>query len=284
MKQKTFLLMLVALACTANAFAAEAIKVLYITHLPGKYHDYKAQQAEFKKHAPTFANIDVTYQAENLEKTLSFMKQPEFAKGYDVIVYNICLAHNTDTDLAHNMIEQTRKHGVPALLVHCAMHTFWATFGTVDSRGAEKQPELKENWLAKNPDTPFPNWAEFSGLNTKKHDHQRPMLIRRAEPLHPIAADFPAEWKIIKDELYQNVEVMKTAQPILIAYSETSKKDHVIAWENTVADSSVVGITIGHGMETFTMPSFHDFLARSILYLGGKLGEDGKPLPGYAGK
>ena len=270
-------------ACLGT-YAATPVKVLYITHLPGKYHDYKAQQNEFIKHITNFANVDVTYQAENLEKTLAFMKTPEYAVNYDVVIYNICLAHNTDTDLAHNMIEQTRTHGVPALLIHCAMHTFWATFGKPDSRAAEKQPELKKNWLAKNPNTPFPNWSDFSGLDTKRHDKQRAMTIRRAEPVHPVAANFPAKWQITKDELYQNAEFKKTATPILIAHSVQDNKDHVIAWENKAGKANAIGITLGHGMETFTMPSFHRFLANSILYLDGKLGKDGKPIKGYSSK
>jgi hypothetical protein len=283
MKNKLPFLILSSLLLTSIAYSADPIKVLYITHIPGKYHDYKAQQAEFTKYVPQYAHVDVTYQAEDLDKTLAFMKQPEFAKGYDVIVYNICLAHNTDTDLAHNMIEQTRTHGIPAVLVHCSMHTFWATFGTPDSRGAEKQAELQKNWLSKNPDTAFPNWSDFSGLDTKKHDHQRPLTLRRAEPIHPIVANFPQEWKIEKDELYQNVDFKNTATPILIAYSETSNKDHVIAWENKAGKSTAIGITIGHGMETFVSPRFHRFLANSILHLSGNIGADGKAKAGYGG-
>ena len=256
---------------------------------------------EEKMQAATFANLNGETQVRVADIMTVRETAPHLVKGFDGRVRafvqiqqgcdhrcTFCIipfarGNNRSVPL-DAIIEQTRTHGVPALLVHCAMHTFWATFGTPDSRGAEKQPELQANWLAKNPNTPFPNWSDFSGLNTKVHDHQVPLTVRRAEPVHPAAKNFPAEWLVVKDELYQNVEFKKTATPIRIAYSTTSQKDHVLAWENKVGNSHTIGITLGHGMETFTMPSFHQFLANSILHLAGKLDAEGMPVAGFAGR
>ena len=42
--------------------------------------------------------------------------------------------------------------------------------------------------------------------------------------------------------------------------------------------------TIGHHNETMLEPTYLDLVTRGLLWAAGKLGEDGKPLPGYGAK
>ncbi len=254
------------------------LKVLYITHYPGKYHDYKAQTESIMGLLPKLANVEVTLKTENIEGTYKLLKAPDFAKGYDAIIYNLCMAHNEDMEMAHNMIEQTRTNGVPAVLIHCAMHTFWVSFGTVDSRKGKNQPALKKAWSENHSGVPFPDWSKFTGLNTKKHDHQRSYATKRATPLHPIVKKFPEGWVIDKDELYQNVEFHDTATAVLNAFSVESNKDHVIAWVNKVGESQVFATTLGHGLETFDQMEFHQLIANGLLFVTDRLTEEGDPL------
>lgn len=249
---------------------AEPVKVLYITHLPGRYHDYKAQMAEFKKHVPQFTEVEVTYQAGDHDATVAFLKTPDYAKNHDIIIYNICMAHSFDTEQAHNMIIQTAEQGKPAMLLHCAMHTFWATFGKPGSRESENTPRLKTEWKANHPKLDFPDWSKFSGLDTKHHDKQRELKVTRAEPVHPIVKDFKPEWTIKKDELYVNVDFKSTATPVLMSHSVQDNKEHVLAWVNQAGKGQVFGITLGHGMETFTDPDYHRVLANAIEFLTAK--------------
>jgi type 1 glutamine amidotransferase len=43
----------------------------------------------------------------------------------------------------------------------------------------------------------------------------------------------------------------------------------------------VFSTTIGHDNQTVEDPRYLDLVARGVLWACGKLGEDGKPLPGY---
>lgn len=266
---KTTILLLASLFAPV-LYGAEPVEVLYITHLPGRYHDYKAQMEAFKKHVPRFTEVEVTYRAGNHDETVAFLKQPDFARDHDIIIYNLCMAHSYDTDQAYNMIVQTTEKGKPAILLHCAMHTFWATFGKPGSREAENTPRLKTEWRAKHPRLDFPDWSAFSGLDTKRHDKQRELKVFRAKPVHPIVKDFQSEWTIKKDELYVNMDFKSTATPVLKARSVQDKKEHVLAWVNQAGKGKVFGITLGHGMETFSDPDYHRVLANAIEFLTGK--------------
>jgi hypothetical protein len=45
----------------------------------------------------------------------------------------------------------------------------------------------------------------------------------------------------------------------------------------------VFATTLGHDLKTAGMPEYHRLLANGLLWACGKLGDDGKPLEGYAG-
>jgi len=155
------------LLLTTHSFAEEpkAPRILYVTSLPGTYHDYVTQREIFQETANR-AGWDVTViigsyktlnqkgRASNNHKPgvrgtteessarykrimaeisaqkpwLERLKEKNYAKGFDAIVYNVCLAHVTDLEATANMIDQTRELGVPAFLIHCSMNTFWSTF------------------------------------------------------------------------------------------------------------------------------------------------------------
>jgi len=79
------------------------------------------------------------------------------------------------------------------------------------------------------------------------------------------------------------VKMMPTATPLLTAKSPLSGKVHTVAWVNTFANAKVFGTTLGHDMKTGGDPEYHKLLAYGILWVCGKLGDDGKPIDGYAG-
>ena len=54
---------------------------------------------------------------------------PDWAKGYDIVVHNECFADITDPAFIRK-ITAAHKSGPPAIVIHCAMHTFRAA--TID--------------------------------------------------------------------------------------------------------------------------------------------------------
>ena len=81
--------------------ATKAIKVLYVTHEPGKYHDQISQRSVFKKIADEqkwdLSVLSGTHH-EVIEKLASI---PKFADGYDVIVYNFYFAKCDNLDVLY---------------------------------------------------------------------------------------------------------------------------------------------------------------------------------------
>jgi hypothetical protein len=283
------LLSFVAAVPTAFAADAEPIKVLYITHIPGKYHNYKIQGKLFQKNLVQRANVKITYQGTNDKETLAFLNKKDFAKGYDVIVYNLCYAANGDLEMIQNIIDQTEKLGVPAVMVHCAMHCFWPT--SPKKTKAEKLKKSQDEWAKKHPDKPFPTWWKFLGLHTVRHDHASKVHWKRPAVVHPIAKSLPAEWSTPTDELYQNIEFPATSTAVLTAISshghpKGKNHPHAIAWTRLAGPKKarLFGTTIGHSTATWKESIFHDLLANGILWAADKLDEEGKPKEGYGPK
>ena len=125
-------------------------------------------------------------------------------------------------------------------------------------------------------------WRATLGLRSMSHDARRDLVIKNAQPEHPVMKGFPAVWPNPKDELYRNEKVWPTATSLGTAYSVESKKDHTVIWVNSYGKTRVFATTLGHGNDTMQNDVFLDLVARGLLWACGQLGEDGKPKDGYA--
>jgi type 1 glutamine amidotransferase len=233
------------------ADAPKRLKGLWTTG--GCCHDYKKHAPFLTEKIGQYANVGFTIVDE--PKTPGIFKDPDFAKDYDVVVYDVCYASEVDEKLIGNVVRSIEE-GKPTVVIHCAMHTF---------RDYKKD-----------------DFREAIGLTTKVHDGFRGFATKKAKE-SPITAFWPSDWTTPGDELYQNIKFWPTATPLLTAYSTQSKKDHVVAWTNEIGHGKVFGTTLGHNMLTVGQDSYHHLLANGLLWACGKLDEHGKPLPGYEG-
>ncbi|MFT5498079.1 MAG: hypothetical protein ACI9TH_003487, partial [Kiritimatiellia bacterium] len=126
MKIKQTLIWTAIMLLSASAFA-EKTKVLYVTHEPGRWHKYTPQMEIFKQIGEK-AGWDVTVMTGDHDSQIEKLRTKDYAKGYDAVVYNFCFAHSRDLEAADNLMDQTRVNGVPAVLIHCAMHSWWDTY------------------------------------------------------------------------------------------------------------------------------------------------------------
>ncbi len=296
---------------TTYSFAEEpkAPRILYVTSLPGTYHDYVTQREIFQETAKR-AGWDVTviigsYKtlnqkgvASNNQKPvvrgttkesiaryervmaeisaqkplLERLKEKNYAKGFDAIVYNVCLAHVTDLDATSNMINQTRELGVPAFLIHCSMHTFWSTFKYKD-----KQKKLMDEWKKKHPDRPFPNWGNFTGVASTGHGPNFPIETK-------VMIDHPATKGVVDGyitpptELYNNAYVTPDTVPLLRGTQKWERKQKdgttkkmesssVIMWVSPQGKSRVIGLTIGHGDADLRSEGFQRLLIDGVNWM-----------------
>ena len=120
---------------------------------------------------------------------------------------------------------------------------------------------------------------EFRGLQSSGHGAQLPISISFIDSGSPITKGL-MDWTTMKEELYNNVKVFDGAQPL--ARGKQGKSEFVVVWTNLYEGKTrVFSTTIGHNNQTVEDSRYLDLVVRGVLWACGKLGDDGKPLPGY---
>jgi len=246
------------LACFV-AFAAEAadqkkpakpIKALLITG--GCCHNYIFQSAALIKGVAKTVNVDWTVVNDGGTGTRGMIKlydDPNWSKKYDVVVHNECFANTADPKYIRK-ITKAHKAGTPAVVIHCAMHTY---------RAAE-----------------IDDWRQFLGVTSKRHDHQSEYAVKKVLPKHPIMKGFPEKWITPKDELYIIEKMWPNAKAPASSVSEKDGKEHPVIWTNRYGKARVFGTTYGHSDATFEAPVFVNVIARGMLWATGNIGGKGK--------
>jgi type 1 glutamine amidotransferase len=226
------------------------LKVLWCTG--GGFHDFKGLTPLLNESMQQYANVRF-----DVAGDYKAWAKKGFADDYDAVVYFFSF-HDKEAQPVVDNLAATIHAGKPALVIHGTLHAF-RELGT--GRDA---------------------YCEAIGLTSVAHDPKRPLATKKVTD-HPILRAWPDDWKTPSDELYQNIKVWPGATPLLTAYSETSKKDHVVAWVNQYGKGRVFGTSLGHDRETAAQDSYHRLLADGLLWACDKLDEGGKPKPGYAG-
>jgi type 1 glutamine amidotransferase len=256
------LLATIALLAAAAAPAADVkpLRALLITG--GCCHDYGKQKDLLKKGIEERANVEVTQVHTDDKSTKARFERYEkadWAKGYDVVIHDECSADVKDVPYVQNILN-AHKEGVGAVNLHCAMHCYRT--GTDD-------------------------WFQFVGIQSTSHGPQEPIAISFTDHSHPITLGL-GDWTTIKEELYNNVKVFPSAQPLARGKQVVKRRDgtekiedFVVAWANEYGKGKVFSTTIGHNNATVEDSRYLDLVTRGLLWSCGKLGTDGKPVKGY---
>ncbi len=174
---------------------------------------------------------------------ISLYDNPDWAKGFDVVVHNECFADTTN-QIYIRKITSAHRTGLPAVVIHCAMHTYRAT--DID------------------------DWREFLGVTSRRHDHQSRYPVKRAAD-HPIVKGIPDDWKTPMDELYVIEKLWPNAKALATSVSEKDGKTYPVAWINQYGKARVFGTTYGHSDDTFRDPVFLEYVSRGVLWAAGRL-------------
>jgi hypothetical protein len=108
----------------AAAEATKPLEVLYITG--GCCHDYDGQKKVITEGLASRARINCTVVHEggaSLDHKVSIYSKPDWSKGYDVVFHNECFSDVKDPAFLKKILAEHEK-GVPAVLMHCAMHCY----------------------------------------------------------------------------------------------------------------------------------------------------------------
>lgn len=235
---------------TSMAAAAEAQKPLRALLITGGCcHNYRFQSQQLTNAVSQSARVEWTVIHEGGTGTraqIPFYDRPNWGKGYDVVVHNECFADTRDAEYIRK-IASVHKAGLPAAVIHCAMHTY---------RAAE-----------------IDDWREFLGVTSRRHDHQSRYPVKLVEPKHPILEGMPENWVTPLDELYIVEKLWPKATALATTVSERDGKAHPVIWVNQYGRARVFGTTYGHSDDTFRDPVFLKLISRGVLWAAGRLEE-----------
>jgi hypothetical protein len=268
---KKFALLLIPAMAAAMTFSASAapdvkqLKALLV--LGGCCHDYKTQKDLLSAGIESRANIkvDICYSDEKGTKPMfTCYEKDSWAEGYDVIIHDECAAGIEDTAIINRILDPHRK-GLPAVALHCAMHSY-------------RINPLFRKPLEAGADGAM--WFDFLGLQSTGHGPQQPIDITYVDAESPITKGF-ANWTTGKEELYNNLAVRDTAKAL--AKGKQGNQETIIAWTQAYGEKKtrVFGMTLGHNNETVADAHYLDLVTRGVLWACEKIEKDGKAAAGY---
>jgi type 1 glutamine amidotransferase len=200
----------------------------------GCCHDYEKLAPHLSKtiseHVPI--RFDVKF-------NMDALTNKNFADSYDLVVYDFCFEEAEAASL-ENAFQATRD-GKPTVMIHCAIHAF---------RKSEKIAE----------------WEKLCGMRSKSHDPHQAFSVEKIDQKHPVAKDFPADWKTSGDEIYQTIEFLPGSVPLLKTKSPQDGREHIVCWVHQYGRGRVFATTLGHGLETAESPDYVRLLANGILW------------------
>ncbi|MEN8735506.1 MAG: ThuA domain-containing protein [Lentimonas sp.] len=224
------------------------IKALLITG--GCCHDYDQQRELIPAMVDlnTKLKVDWTILHQRTNKgdvLLDFYKNPNWAKGYDIVVHNECFAHINDDDYIANIL-QPHLDGVPSVLIHCSMHCY------------------REG---KNPEA----WWEFCGVHSPGHGPKHPFEVQITNPDHEVMKGM-SNWTTPKGELYFINKTYPGMTPLAESKSNKTGKMETNVWVNEYGpkQTRVFATTIGHHNETMMQSQYMELVTRGFLWAAGK--------------
>ncbi len=260
-------------AASAQAQAPKPIRILLITG--GCCHDYAKQKDILKEGIEKRLNAEVVQVHTDDKSTkppLAILGNPEYAKGFDLVIHDECAAGVSDEAVIQGVLKP-HLDGIPGVNLHCAMHCYRI--------GNAGEPAMA--------DTPHGLWFEYLGLQSSGHGPQEPISITHLNKEDALSKNLP-DWTTSKEELYNNVKVFDTAKAIARGKQTVKNKDGtekdvewVTAWTNLYKGKTrVFSTTIGHNNDTVGDERYLEFVTRGVLWATDHINPDGTARTGYA--
>lgn len=238
----------VTLATTGAAEPARPLKALLVAG--GCCHDYAGQHLILANgiQARALVQVDVVWTDDkSVTPPLPLYDHPDWAKGYDIVLHDECAAGMKDPAVLKRILDVHQT--VPAVHLHCAMHSF--------RTGSDA-------------------WFRHLGLQSNSHGPQEPIAITFVDRDHPITQPL-ADWTTIKEELYNNVQLFD-AHPLAMGRQKVKQKDGsvkevdaIVAWTNEKAGARSFSTSLGHNSDTVADARYLDLVTRGLLWACGKL-------------
>ncbi|PHR97445.1 MAG: hypothetical protein COA78_27640 [Blastopirellula sp.] len=287
MKHKITLLLSLVCILSAPMFASAAEKVAPLKVLlvaGGCCHDYVAQTKILKEGIESRIHAEVTVVLNKSTTTntrFEIYESDDWAKNYDVVIHDECSASVIERPYIDRILA-AHKSGVPAVNLHCAMHSYrFGEFRTAVEDGADNA-----------------GWYEMLGLQSTGHGPKLPIDIKFTNPKHPITKGMK-NWTTINEELYNNIRVFSGAEALASGDQVQPPKakalknnpdlkpklsNAVVVWTNQYGPNKtkIFSTTLGHYNETVEDPRYLDLVTRGLLWSTGNLTKNGEAKADYA--
>ncbi|HUG18926.1 MAG TPA: ThuA domain-containing protein [Planctomycetaceae bacterium] len=219
--------------------AEKPIRALLVTG--GCCHDYSRQKLILTRGISARANVvwTVVHQGGTTTDTeIPLYRDENWARGFDIVVHNECFSDAKDPAWVERILKPHRE-GTPAVLIHCAMHSY--------RTGGDQ-------------------WFEFVGLQSPNHGPHFAYKVENLQPEHPIMKLLPDNWEAPKGELYHSIKLFPKATPLGQARRISDNQPQTCIWTNEYGKCRVFGTTIGHYNVTMAQPGYLDMVARGLLW------------------
>ena len=234
------------MAVASGVSAAEPRVLRALLVCGGCCHDYPVQKDVLKRGIESRARITVeTVQqgGTSKESRIPLYDNPDWAKGYDVVIHDECFGAVADTQWISRILAPHRA-GLPGVNLHCAVHSYRAAPGDL--------------------------WQEYLGLRSMKHGKATPIRIRTVDPQHPIIRGLGwRDWLTGDEELYNNVMIFPTAT--VLQRGAQGEDDCAITWVNRYGSTRVFSTSLGHFNETVSDERYLDLVTRGVLWACDRL-------------
>lgn len=250
----------------------------------GCCHDYATQTELLKAGIEKRIRANVTVEfnpSKGTNATFAIYESDDWADGYDVVLHDECSASVTEPAYVKRILD-AHKNGVPAVNLHCAMHSYrWGDFREPVEIGADNA-----------------GWYEMIGLQSTGHGPQSPIDVSYSDSNHPITRGLK-NWRTVNEELYNNVRVHAGATALATGDqlqqprkrelkqnpdAKARQANAVVVWTNEYGPSKtkIFSTTLGHNNDTVADDRYLDIVARGLLWATGNLRDDGTPSEAYA--
>lgn len=226
---------------TEESTAAESRPIRALLVTGGCCHDYDRQKLILTRGISARANVrwTVVHQGGKTTNTpIPLYDDPNWADGFDIVVHNECFSDVRDLQFVDRILKP-HKDGLPAILIHCAMHCYRVE----DDR-----------------------WFRFVGMQSPGHGPHYSYKADSLKPDHPIMQGFGPSFIAPKGELYHSMKVFDTATPLAQANRQADGEPQVCVWTNDYNGTRVFGCTMGHYNETMAEPKYLDMMTRAVLW------------------
>ncbi|TWT51328.1 Trehalose utilization [Rubripirellula amarantea] len=221
------------------------IRALLVTG--GCCHDYENQKVIISKGlSERVGSIKWTIldYADTRETKAEIYSKPDWIKDFDIVIHNECFGAVEEAEFVQSIVDAHVENGVPALMVHCSMHSY-RTAPTADS------------------------WRELIGVTSRRHEKSKRSLTvvpTEAGKSNPITRALGESWDTPNGELYIIENLWPGTTVLATSHSTETGNEEPIIWTNTFKDVRVFGTTLGHHNVTMESEQWQSIIAEGFKW------------------